>query len=211
MEQETVGTRIKNLRISMEFTQTKFAQRIGITQAHLSNIENNKDSPSESVLRVIQDEFDISLKWLKTGQGDIYLSSLDIAALIDKLPEESRPNKAFENDLFHILGSNNGKIRTEFRYITSMFREIADSEDAEISKYGNLNIHYLGLILFSLQHCFEICSRSANDVNAAKEEKEAYFALGKITSGIIECKRSIAESLSDYQEALFDKLGMGKI
>ena len=50
---ETCGDRIKSIRKEAKESQKEFSYTIGISQAHLSNIEKNKDNPSNKLLRVI--------------------------------------------------------------------------------------------------------------------------------------------------------------
>lgn len=65
------SNRIKEVRKRFKETQKEFADNINISQAHLSNIENGKDNPSDKLLRVISAEYEISFDWLKTGEGEM--------------------------------------------------------------------------------------------------------------------------------------------
>ena len=68
----TVGSRIKQLRTNtFHLSQTYFAAKIDISQAHLSNIENGKDNASNKLLRVIASEFNVNYEWLKYGEGEV--------------------------------------------------------------------------------------------------------------------------------------------
>ena len=70
--ERTVGARIKQLRKNtFHFSQTYFAAKIDISQAHLSNIENGKDNASNKLLRVIASEFNVNYEWLKYGEGEV--------------------------------------------------------------------------------------------------------------------------------------------
>lgn len=66
------GERIKEIRKELKLTQKQFSARIGISYGHLSNIENNKDYPSSTIIRLISVEFHVNEEWIKTGQGDKY-------------------------------------------------------------------------------------------------------------------------------------------
>ena len=63
----TLGERIKQIRISNNMTQFEFSQRILTSRTFISLIENNKVTPSNSLLRLISIEFKISETWLKNG------------------------------------------------------------------------------------------------------------------------------------------------
>lgn len=68
---KNLGDRIKLLRTTKNLSQKDFANRIMVTQSYLSRIERNVEKPTPKLLRLIAFEFDISLTWLSTGDGDI--------------------------------------------------------------------------------------------------------------------------------------------
>lgn len=80
MIQMTLSQRIKNLRKELGLNQTEFAQRIGITQTSLSQIEGEKNGISYDVYKAIVTQFAVSPTWLMDGVGAMFnLSSLDSA------------------------------------------------------------------------------------------------------------------------------------
>lgn len=58
----------------MNLTLEKFGERIGITTASLSNIENGKTNPSDQTIRSICREFGVNELWLRHGDegGEMY-------------------------------------------------------------------------------------------------------------------------------------------
>lgn len=71
----TCGERIKALRKESEESQKTFSATIGISQAHLSNIEKGKDNPSDKLLRTIAAEYEVRFEWLKSGVGEKHLDA----------------------------------------------------------------------------------------------------------------------------------------
>lgn len=67
----TTGERIKFFRENNKITQKSFAIAIGISQTHISKIENNQDNPSDKLLHLISATFSINYEWLKYGTGSI--------------------------------------------------------------------------------------------------------------------------------------------
>lgn len=67
--QMTLAQRIKNLRKELGLNQTEFAQKIGITQTSLSQIEGEKNGISYDVYKAIVTEFNINPLWLMDGIG----------------------------------------------------------------------------------------------------------------------------------------------
>ena len=71
----TLAQRIKNLRKELGLNQTEFAQRVGITQTSLSQIEGEKNGISYDVYKAIVSEFAVDPIWLMDGVGSMFLLS----------------------------------------------------------------------------------------------------------------------------------------
>ena len=48
-----IGERIKEIRKQHNLNQTKFATELGISQNHVSNIENGNENPSTTLIKLI--------------------------------------------------------------------------------------------------------------------------------------------------------------
>lgn len=70
----TLAQRIKNLRKELGLNQTEFAQKIGITQTSLSQIEGEKNGISYDVYKAIVNEFKVNPVWLMDGIGSMFVS-----------------------------------------------------------------------------------------------------------------------------------------
>ena len=68
-----MNTRIKALRKSEGLTLEKFGERIGISNSALSAIETGKNKPSDQTIRSICREFGVREKWLRSGEGSMYV------------------------------------------------------------------------------------------------------------------------------------------
>ena len=89
-----IGQSIKSMRLKYlpRFTQIDFAERIGITQAYLSQIENGKKQPSTEVLQKIADFFEVPLPilfWFGVEERDIKPNKVEhfrfLKPMIDKM------------------------------------------------------------------------------------------------------------------------------
>lgn len=69
-----VNERIKKLRKALDLTQQKFADRIGVKQNTVAQYEMGRNVPIYSVIALICREFNVSEKWLRTGEGDMFKS-----------------------------------------------------------------------------------------------------------------------------------------
>lgn len=90
----TLGERIKKVRRSLDLTQQKFADQIGTTQNALTGYETGRRNPSSSVINNICKTFDVSEKWLRTGEGEMLLAK-PTAALDALAVEHSLSNSDY--------------------------------------------------------------------------------------------------------------------
>ena len=67
----SVGSRIKELRNSLDLTQQKFADRLGIQRGAIANYELERNVPIDAVISLICREFNVREAWLRDGEGDM--------------------------------------------------------------------------------------------------------------------------------------------
>lgn len=70
-----MNQRIKQVRESVNLTQTEFGARLGQTKSVIVNIElnrNKNDVPSNFVKHICE-TFNVNETWLRTGMGDIFI------------------------------------------------------------------------------------------------------------------------------------------
>lgn len=63
--------RIKAIRKEFGMTLVQFGERLGVTNAAISMVENGKNAVSEQLRKAICREFDINENWLRTGEGEM--------------------------------------------------------------------------------------------------------------------------------------------
>lgn len=71
----TIGGRIWAVRAEQGLTRKEFAVRLGCPEVEIANVEYNKlkkPEQKESLYRNIASTFNVSLEWIKTGEGDMY-------------------------------------------------------------------------------------------------------------------------------------------
>ena len=69
----TINERISLLIKDRGLTQSKFAERIHLTQAHVSRICSGSNEPTERTISDICREVGVSLAWLEHGDGEMYV------------------------------------------------------------------------------------------------------------------------------------------
>lgn len=67
-----LGDRIKKVRKELDLTQQKFADQIGTTQNALTGYETGRRNPSAAAINNICKTFNVSEKWLRTGEGEMF-------------------------------------------------------------------------------------------------------------------------------------------
>lgn len=68
----SVGSRIKELRNSLDLTQQKFADRLGIQRGIIGKYEVDVSAPSDAVISLICREFNVREAWLRDGEGEMF-------------------------------------------------------------------------------------------------------------------------------------------
>lgn len=71
------GERIRNLRKSLDLTMEKFGERLGVSKASISNIENGNRNLTEQMTKSICREFGVDYIWLTTGEGEMFVENDD--------------------------------------------------------------------------------------------------------------------------------------
>lgn len=69
-----LNERIKEIRRKLDLTQAEFARQIGIASNTVSQIENGTRNPGGAVIKVICQEFGVNETWLRTGDGEMFVS-----------------------------------------------------------------------------------------------------------------------------------------
>lgn len=68
-----MNDRIKSLRKQLGLTQEEFAARIRVKRGAIANYEIGRNEPVDSVLSLICREFSVNERWLRTGEGEMFL------------------------------------------------------------------------------------------------------------------------------------------
>ena len=112
----SVGSRIKELRNSLDLTQQKFADRLGIQRGAIANYELERNVPIDAVISLICREFNVREAWLRDGEGEM----LEVKPRAEELGELVRKLLADRPESFRS------------RLITSLLRFEPDSPEWQI-------------------------------------------------------------------------------
>lgn len=70
-----MNERIKKLRKALDLTQQEFADRLNIKRGTMANYEIGRNAPIDAVISLICREFNVSEIWLRTGEGEMFITS----------------------------------------------------------------------------------------------------------------------------------------
>lgn len=90
--------RIKQLRSALGLTQEKFAERLGVKRNTIATYEIGRNEPIDAVVSLICKEFNVNEKWLRTGEGEMFLPVLEedeVAAYVSELLEDNGENPLY--------------------------------------------------------------------------------------------------------------------
>lgn len=70
-----MNERFKELRKRLDLTQEEFAGKIGLSRNFIAQVETGVRTPSDRTLSDICRVFNVDLRWLKTGEGEMFAES----------------------------------------------------------------------------------------------------------------------------------------
>jgi transcriptional regulator with XRE-family HTH domain len=66
-----IFNRIKEIRKSLNLTQSKFADLLNVSNGFISEIESGNKKPGYDILISLKKEFNININWLLIGEGEM--------------------------------------------------------------------------------------------------------------------------------------------
>ena len=94
----SINDRIKAIRNALGLTQIDFGQKVGISQGHLTSIENGKRNVTDKSIKVICAMYNVNEDWLVNGVGDMFkpVETEVIAKVVDEYNLDSMDKKIIE-------------------------------------------------------------------------------------------------------------------
>jgi transcriptional regulator with XRE-family HTH domain len=118
-ERATLGTEIRRLRMLRGTTLRKFAQSVGVSAPHLSDIERDRRQPSKQVLKRIARDLEPvgatleSLERLDTRfESDLQewaSQTPEVRIMLRRVKESGRPVAEVLKELEHMLQNQGGR------------------------------------------------------------------------------------------------------
>ena len=90
----SIGERIKDLRESLNLSQTNFGDKIGVSRDVINNLERDRVNITDDRLLLISKTYGVCYDWLKSGALPMYPpESDDFLVRITRIMEGESPNK----------------------------------------------------------------------------------------------------------------------
>lgn len=184
----SLGDRIKKIRKDCAITQNEFAERMLVSASYISKIEAGKEIPSDIFLKLMSLEFNISLDWIKTGEGsddilvdkydyfernhsyniDVNKDLVNFQKIIDSLP------KSINSSIFFMLEEYSHLLKTDYLtesqkvLIASIISDIFASITEIVDKFFTINRNDEQEIFRFEQFFMEMRQIIVNQINEIK-------------------------------------------
>ena len=102
-----MNERLKQLRSYFKLSQAEFADKLFISQNHLSRLESGKSIITERLIKNICDTFEINENWFRNGTGTMFVKKqiskdAEINLMLDKF---KKLNKVDQDRIEKIIDS----------------------------------------------------------------------------------------------------------
>lgn len=185
----TIGERIKKLRKALDLTQQEFGEKIGSTQNAIGNYETGHRNPSSSVINNICKTFNVHEPWLRTGDGDMLVRTLNTA--LEQLSVDfylDAFDEALVEEYLHLTPNQRKTFRTFFFRVLK--KSIGDSTPEELLK-TEMGYPEAGEIEALADSANRLVSSPSSEAQAEKEQRPTLQAAARDDGSIQVENRSL--------------------
>lgn len=114
-----IGSRLKNIRKKLDFTQKLFAETMDITMVTLSDVETGEKRPGSDILFILSKAYNVNLDFLLHGQGCMFRQGAGVKGVMI----EDNTFGEYTDDVREILWymQNSLLVRTAFLSLTKEY------------------------------------------------------------------------------------------
>lgn len=109
-----MNSRIKELRKALKLNQAEFGDRIGLKQSAVANYESGTRSPLDAVISSICKEYKVNESWLRTGEGEMFVSRPEEDILMDFVNDVSIGGNEFKKRFISAIAQMDDKTWDHF-------------------------------------------------------------------------------------------------
>lgn len=105
-----MNDRVKQIRQALGLSGDQFAKPLGVQRNAISRIETGKNGLSEQMLLAICREYNVNEQWLRTGEGEMFMSMDELS--LDELAARENLD-SFEKNILKAYLSLDKDVRKE--------------------------------------------------------------------------------------------------
>lgn len=124
-----MNERLKDLRKKLGLNQNEFGEKVGIGGTAISKIEKGNRGLTETLLRAICREFNVSEDWLRNGNGEMF--SRQSTDLIEQLTQQYSLGLYGQQLLATYLQLSDADKRAVERFVSQLTANVQQAEDAQ--------------------------------------------------------------------------------
>ena len=116
--------RIKEIRKFYKLTQTDFANKLGLSQNFITQLETGSKKPSDRTISDICRIYSINEKWLRSGEGEMRLEltkNQEIAQFLNDVMAED--DEDFKKNFVEVLANLN---ESQWQALATITRQLVD-------------------------------------------------------------------------------------
>lgn len=138
-----MNERIKLLRKALHMTQQEFAEKLNIKRGAIANYEVGRNQPIDAVISLICRTYNVDEKWLRAGEGNMFLSPNDVVF--------------YEGD---IINERIRQVRKALKLTQADFGSRISIRESTICRYESSSRNPLDAVIHSI--CREFCVDEKN-------------------------------------------------
>ncbi len=194
----SIGERIKKIRVDANLNQEQFAEKISVSRSFISRVENGKETPSDTLVKLISSFFERNYEWVKDGVGKEYRPFKE---------DSIKRQRIIKSDLMPMLAEQNTDPFIKLDYakiiqdIASFLFDNGALTDSE--RYFSYSFYsFVGaLSIFFKRRTAHIDTGGSGGYD---EEQDKQFIMGKFSDTIDEMIRCLyEENLNEILEKKF--------
>lgn len=132
----TIGTRIKILRNELGLSMAAFGDKIKMTNSNISKMEKNLRTVTDRTITIICKEFNVSEKWLLTGEGEMFVGHDE--TIIEELVNEYNLDDLDKKIIEQFVKLDNNQRQSIKKYVLALIE--SEANDSEITATSDENI-----------------------------------------------------------------------
>ncbi len=86
--------RLKEIRKFINFNQSDFGLKLGVGKTAISKLEKGENNITESMIKLVCSEFNVSEEWFRYGIGEMFIANTD--SIISELEQKFEMGEAFK-------------------------------------------------------------------------------------------------------------------